>query len=313
MTGSELPQKVASAVMRLWPGATPHVEALPGGMTNANYVVEVAGGRFVLQLQMPADAAAVLGIDRARQRRAHAYAAGAGIAPQVLQWLPDLQVSVCEWLDGASLPGLGQRSAETVARLAEALRTLHAGPSDETMRSPVADPFSGTEALVRSARSVSPTAAAQFDFARPFMDRFHGARGPGATSLTHGDLLASNILCCADGIRIIDYEYAAVGDPLYDLGELAGKNDFTEAETRALVDRYDDGATPDTLSVVWLYRILAVLREGLWAVTASTNALDFDYFQYAAACRCKVAGMLAQPETARHLKTLEAAWASPRR
>lgn len=300
------PVGVAAAVEQLWPAAAAEVQVIAGGMTNANFRVRVNGQTFVVQVQMPDEDAAVLGIDRHRQRRAHNYAAAAGVAPRLLATVPELRVWVCEWVDATPLLGPGSRNAAVVTELARMLRIFHAGPCDDEMRGPLADPFAGTRKLIRSAREVSREAARQFDFAMPFVTRFQAARGQGCTALTHGDLLPSNILCGPGRIWLIDYEYAATGDPLYDLGELVGKNDFSREEAEFLVQAYDSSLGERALAVVWLHRILALLREGLWAVAASTNTLDFDYLAYARSCRQKVADMLRQQATTENLHLLEA-------
>ena len=56
--------------------------------------------------------------------------------------------------------------------------------------------------------------------------------------LCHDDLLAANFLRCADGIRIVDWEYAGMGDRYFDLGNFAVNNELDAGQEAALLDAY---------------------------------------------------------------------------
>ena len=57
----------------------------------------------------------------------------------------------------------------------------------------------------------------------------------------HNDLLAANFLRSGDGIRIVDWEYAGMGDRYFDLGNFAVNNDLDEDAGAGLLDAYFGG------------------------------------------------------------------------
>ena len=70
--------------------------------------------------------------------------------------------------------------------------------------------------------------------------RIAAAVGAPSSRPCHDDLLAANIIRAADEGRlmIVDWEYAGMGDPRFDLGNLAVNNDFDEADEERLLSAY---------------------------------------------------------------------------
>ena len=51
----------------------------------------------------------------------------------------------------------------------------------------------------------------------------------------HNDLLADNFLRGAAGFWLVDYEYAGMGDPFFDLGNLSINNGLSEGAQETLL------------------------------------------------------------------------------
>jgi hypothetical protein len=60
----------------------------------------------------------------------------------------------------------------------------------------------------------------------------------GRRTLVHGDYFSSNIIATVDGIRIIDWETFAIGDPMWDLAFLVGADEIGPAETEGTIQAY---------------------------------------------------------------------------
>lgn len=110
------------------------------------------------------------------------------------------------------------------------------------------------------------------------------AVGPTETVLAHNDLLAGNILWGGDRLWLIDWEYAGLGNPLFDLGGIASNNGFDLAEEKLLLESYYDRPLSDHL---WrrysAMKAASLLRETLWSmVSEQTSQIDFDYVAYTA-------------------------------
>src|SRR5690606_2746336 len=54
----------------------------------------------------------------------------------------------------------------------------------------------------------------------------------------HNDLLPANLVDDGERMRLIDWEYAAMGDPWFDLGNLAENNLLSERAERRLLELY---------------------------------------------------------------------------
>jgi thiamine kinase-like enzyme len=82
---------------------------------------------------------------------------------------------------------------------------------------------------------------------------------------------------------IVDWEYAGMGDPRFDLGNLSINNDFDEAaDERLLTTYYGQRPSAARVASLKLMRVLSDAREGAWGVVqAEVSELDFDFAGYA--------------------------------
>lgn len=195
-------------------GAPPlRLERLAGGTVNDSWRVDTARGRFVLRIDGPAWRRP--GVERGREQRLHDAAAAAGFAPRVLRRAAARGAQVSEYLDGRcwSAADMGQPAA--LARLGSRLAQLHAlGPVAGVARF---DPEGCARQYLqlvdpanRTHRSATAVVAGIADAARR-VER--GSRGEG---IVHGDLVHANLLEGA-ALWLLDWEYAQIADPLYDV------------------------------------------------------------------------------------------------
>ena len=123
---------------------------------------------------------------------------------------------------------------------------------------------------------------AEFDHAHHASERIRRARGPQPQVPCHNDLLNANFL--DDGeIRIVDWEYAGMGDRFFDLANLSVNHDFGVDEDRLLLAAYFGEDLPADLASLRLMRFMSDFREAMWGVVQSgISELDFDFEGYAA-------------------------------
>src|SRR5258708_22612840 len=100
----------AVAQVSLWRGQPVQVSRLSGGLTNENYLVEAAGGRFVMRI--PGQSTDLLSIDRANEVHNTKAAASTGIGPQVLEHVPGLDVLVLEVIPRPTISARALHAAE---------------------------------------------------------------------------------------------------------------------------------------------------------------------------------------------------------
>jgi len=126
----------------------------------------------------------------------------------------------------------------------------------------------------------------------------------------HNDLLNANFL--DDGeIRIVDWEYAGMGDRFFDLANFSVNHEFDVGDDRRLLESYFGVARDSDLASVRVMRFMSDFREAMWGVLQSgISELDFDFTGYAAKHFSRLATTAAEPELDRYLRTIGDAYGS---
>jgi thiamine kinase-like enzyme len=253
---------------------------LDGGITNRNYRACFDGTEVVIR--MPGKETSLLGIDREAERAANECAARVGVAPAVLAALTDPPCLVTEFVAGRELGPEDLREPAALAEVAASLRAVHA--CDERL----AVSFSTFRIVETYAERASARGAApppDYETAQATAGRIETALASALQEpvLCHNDLLAANFLGSEAGIRLIDWEYAAMGDRYFDLGNFAVNNGLGAAEEEAFLAAYLGAAPgPHRLARLRLMRFMSDFREAMWAVLqGSLSDLDFDFGAYA--------------------------------
>jgi thiamine kinase-like enzyme len=267
----------------------PESEPVPldGGITNRNYRVRFAGRDCVVRL--PGKDTDLLGIDREAERAATAAAAALGIGPEVVAFEPERGCLVTGFIAARPVPPEELRTR--LGEVAAALRAIHAGPP-----LPVAfSPFERTARYAATALARGGTVPPIYDELRGYADRI-AAVMDGTPVPCHNDLLTANFLDDGERLRILDWEYAGMGDRFFDLANFASHHDLGPDEEAAFLTAYFGESTPARLAAVRLMRMMAAFWEGMWGVIQATcSELDFDFMGYADEHLSKVRASLADP------------------
>jgi thiamine kinase-like enzyme len=250
--------------------------ALDGGITNRNFRVTLGSVEYVLR--RPGKDTALLGIDREAERLANEAAARLGIAPAVALVLDD-----CLLTRFVSSSGVGpQDVADGVEELAHALRGFHESRAQLPASFRIGALLERYAAIVSERGGTLPSAYSQAVAATA---RIEAALPLGDPRPCHNDLLAGNVIRAEEDGRllIVDWEYAAMGDPRFDLGNLSINNDFGEATDERLLHAYLSRAPSDgERASLKLMRVLSDAREAAWGVVQDEiSELDFDFEGYA--------------------------------
>jgi thiamine kinase-like enzyme len=254
---------------------------LSGGITNRNYLVTAAGvdERFVLRIA--GNDTHLLGIDREAEHAATVAAARVGVGPEVTAYLQPEGYLVTRFIEGVSFPEANVPRTDALARLADSLRRVHDGPQVPGLFMPlrVVEQY---RALAGERGVTIPPAYQQ---ARQIGLRIAQACRTSRQELRpcHNDLLPGNLIDDGTRIRIVDWEYAGMGDPYFDLGNLSINNDLTPGEDAVLLDAYQaGGALPEGLARLALMRVMSDFREAMWGVLQQAiSSLDVDFVAYA--------------------------------
>jgi thiamine kinase-like enzyme len=249
---------------------------ISGGITNRNFRVDVDGEPFVVRI--PGPRTELLGIDREAEHRAAAAAARAGVGPEVIAFLPEQGSLVTRFVDGEPIPEETMGTAATLGLVVPAIRAIHQGEVIPGTFSP----FRVVEEYRAVAASHGVDIPAAFDHLMGRARDIEAAMGAFEPRPCHNDLLNANFLRRGDRVFIVDYEYAGMGDILFDLANLSVNHGFDDLADRALLEAYFGQVTSRDLARQKLMRVMSDFREAMWGVVQQgLSTLDFDYVDYA--------------------------------
>ena len=252
---------------------------LGGGITNHNFRARFGGREVVVRL--PGNDTELLGSDRSGEREANALAAAAGVAPAVLAHLEDPVVLVTAFVEGPTMESPELREPGALEQVAAALRTIHGcGAIDARF-----DVFRLVEDYAAATRSRGGEVPDAYERAHAAAARIETAPAlaGGAPVLCHDDLLPANFIDTPDGIRIVDWEYAGMGNRWFDLGNFAVNNELGAAGQEVFLTAYLEAPpSPADHAALGLMRLMSDFREAMWGVVQRTiSDLDFDFDAYA--------------------------------
>jgi thiamine kinase-like enzyme len=259
---------------RVWPGRELEIEPLGGGITNHNFVVRVDGKAYVLRIA-GADTE-LLGIDRAAEHEAASIAAGLGVGPEVVDFVEGSLITC--FVEGGIVPAEEIRRPGCLREVAGLLRHIHDGPPFPARF----DAFRVVEAYRETAEAHGVRIPPQYAAAKARADEIERTLGPRPEQPCHNDLLNANFIRSPAGIRIVDWEYAGMGDRFFDLANFSVNHELSEDESDALLEAYFDEVTDEAREHLRLMRFMSDFREAMWGVLQQgISKLDFDYEDYA--------------------------------
>jgi thiamine kinase-like enzyme len=268
--------RVEEMVERVWPGRRAQVEPLGGGITNRNFKITVDGSSYVLRIG--GKDTELLGIDRRAEHDASLAAAAVGVGPEVVAFVEPEGYLVTRFIEGEIVTPEAIREPEPLRRVAQSLRAIHAGRPIPSRF----DSFRVVEAYAATAAAHGVAAPGAFGRARETAAQVERARGAVPERPCHNDLLTANFIDDGSRIRIVDWEYAGMGDVFFDLANFAVNNGLGQAESTELLRAYFGDVTPAHERSLALMRFMSDFREAMWGVVQQAlSDLDFDFRGYA--------------------------------
>jgi thiamine kinase-like enzyme len=259
-----------------WAGRARTVEPLGGGITNRNYRVAVNDEVFVVRV--PAETGSLLGIDRRLEREASQLAAAAGIGPEVIAFVEPEGVLVTRFIEGDPVSDEAVHHPVMLQRIAQSLRRIHQAGTITASFSP----FRVVEAYALTATRYGGRLPAAHERALPIAVAIERALRPEPPVLCHNDLLNANFIDDGASIRIVDWEYAGMGDRFFDFGNFAVNHQLSEEDEDRLLAAYFGRLASGQHARLRLMRLMSDFREAMWGVLQQAiSELDFDFGAYA--------------------------------
>ncbi len=243
-------------------------------------------------------------INRANEGVAAREAAKAGVSPDVLHFDGATGLMVTRFIGGAETmsPEKFKTRPGSPARAGEAFRKLH--------RSGAVFPFRfELFAMIDDYLKVLSTRDVALPAGYHDVVREAGAvraaldAHPAPLAACHCDPLCENFLDTGERMWIVDWEYAGMNDPLWDLGDLSVEGRFDAAQDEEMMRAYFGGEPrPAKRGRVVIYKAMCDLLWTLWGLIQLANdnpADDFRAYADNRFARCKA--LMETPEFGRHV------------
>ena len=284
-------KSILSRVQGWSPGRDIQAERM-AGLTNVNYRITMNGERYMLRVS--GKNTQRLGIDRNHELAALHAAAAAGIGPEVIAFLLPEGHLITRWIDGQHWKMDEFRTPENVRRLTRLVKRLHALPPNGATFSP----FRRVEFFQETAREFGVPFPPNFNDFLNSMVKVEAEQQRDQSEwlrFCHNDLVSVNYLYCKKdaSIKVLDWEFAGMGDIYYDLATLVYTHDDigpipTELEELMLAC-YFGKVNQEQRQRLQGMKYMLMLFTGLWGLaqhgmqTAGLIAPveGFDYLEFA--------------------------------
>lgn len=237
-------------------------QPLPGGLASESWLVEDRGKLMVVRVDTPL--AGKLKLDRCAELDVLETVSAAGIGPELIWADPAAGLLVTGYIPGPVWTEKNVRDTACLQDLAVTLQRLHdlpaAGPD-----------FDPARAARTYATAVGHEAALQLAEKTAVLCRQLLAPGHRRT-VCHNDLVYMNIVG-SNPVRLIDWEYAAAGDPLFDLAVVVRHHQLTEPVARNFLHAYMGPPDAETSERFDAFCQLYDLLSELWYLAIGAGSL----------------------------------------
>ena len=257
---------------------------LGGGITNLNYKIDCDGKSYVLRIT-GADTE-LLGIQRDVEYQANLAAGRLGIAPEVVYFIEDEGYLLTRYINGKPIPPEVITQPDNILRVVRKIRLFHKnGPA----LAGEFNVFRRVEMLTEISRQNNCKFPFDFEWILQKMNQVEDAllKDPYIPTPCHNDLLNLNWLDedipgGMSEIRLLDWEYAGMGDIFFDLANFSHHHRLNDDQVRVLLQEYFGEVAPKNFARLKLMWPMAQIYEAMWGTTQTgISKLDEDFQGYA--------------------------------
>lgn len=257
-------------------GGPLEISLLRGGLTNRSFLVGTARGRYVVRLGAGADA--LLAIDRRTEAAAQRVAALLGIAPRVIDADEATGLLITEYQPGRVWSDADYALPGQIDRLGAQLARLHALEAGAPAGLAILDPLATARGYVERITAHAPGERGELArlLEQGALVQQATAAGARSATLVHCDLHGSNLIE-GDRLWLIDWEYAALADPLQDVASVLAYYPHAGRHSGRLLGALGlAGVTPrELLAAVWMFQLLVFLWYRARRVAVASTPADF--------------------------------------
>lgn len=301
--------QVLEAIERIPQITTPaekvHAEEL-GGLTNQVYRIVHNDGEHLLRIP---GAGTEEYIDRTVEAHNTRQAAAAGVGAEVIYFDETDGLMLCEYLaDHRTMsPQAFRADNAAVARAGEALQRMHGSGTQFKFRFELFSMIDQYLEVLRRKGCPIPDGyhevVAEAEAVRRALEQ-----NPQELAPCHNDPLCENFLDSGSRIRVVDWEYSGMNEPLWDVGDLSVEAGLSDEQDLELLSAWAGGSYRDSdLGRMKIYKAMCDLLWTLWGLVQYINdnpAEDFWAYASERFERCKA--LMSTPEFSVYVKAVAA-------
>jgi thiamine kinase len=230
-------------------------QRLKEGLTNDSWLIRDVQGAGAWVIRFSNTRESELLINRESEAVILSAVAKAGIGPAVVACIPERHLLVTEYLPGTSWNPRAARDVDNLKRMVELLKRLHAlplpdGAASTDLRAVVTGYWNTLMARGLSARAGT---LEQRDRARQIITEMQSEHD---AVLCHNDIHHLNVID-SGSLQLIDWEYAGIGNPYFDLASICCYHAFSDKLRAQLLSLYLGAERPAELErlhrMCWLF------------------------------------------------------------
>ncbi|MBV6393315.1 MAG: hypothetical protein KPEEDBHJ_02555 [Anaerolineales bacterium] len=257
---------------------------LSGGITNLNFKIEADGKSYVIRLA--GEGTDMLGIKRDVEHAANKVAGELGIAPEIMYFIEPQGYIVTRFVSGKHIAPTEIVKPDYLARVAEKLRLFHRNAPKLKSQFNV---FRRVEMLTKTAKSRGAKFPHDWDFIMKKMREAEKAllKDPYKPTPCHNDLLNLNwleeeVAGEIGELRLLDWEYAGMGDIFFDLGNFSHHHRLNDEQIRLFLTSYFGSFSRKHYARLRIMWAMSELHESMWGTTQTViSKLEEDFQGYA--------------------------------
>ncbi|MCC6259342.1 MAG: phosphotransferase family protein [Anaerolineales bacterium] len=257
---------------------------LSGGITNLNFKIEADGRAYVLRLA--GEGTDQLGIKRDVEHMANKVAGELGVAPEIVYFIEPEGYIVTRFVNGKRIMPEDIVKPDYLARIAKKLRVFHRRAPKLNNEFNV---FKRVAMLTKISKENNSKFPDDWDWIMQKMNEAKTAleKAPYTPTPCHNDLLNLNwleeeVAGEIGEIRLLDWEYAGMGDIFFDLANFSHHHRLNEEQIEDFLYEYFGEVTDKYYARLRLMWPMSELHEAMWGTTQTgISKLEEDFQGYA--------------------------------
>lgn len=245
------------------------------GMNNRNYKIQYGEESFALRIFSDLS---FIGVNRYNEYMCALIASKLNVGPEIIQFIPENNLLVCRYIEGKKATCQEMAKVDNIKRFVNTLTQLHHAcdfPSTFSI-------FKVIEAWWKIAVKEKAPIPHHFEDVFSQIAEMEQIIKHYSADLVpcHNDLYFNNIIDTGTNFLLIDYEFAAMGDPFFDLANFSIHHLFNDDQDKILLEYYFKSIDQKILNHFTIMKMLSNLRECLWGLLQYNKELNVDYITY---------------------------------